>query len=126
MRTTSSGAAFAAASAAMVRGDDSTSTVHVLLADCLALLGADAAGVLIRLGEQEIELLAATSHEALQLELYQSQLYSGPCVEAIESGQVIDSAGEPQLLEHWPTSDARWPQPASSRSTPHPCVGTST
>ena len=58
MRTTSSGAAFAAASAAMVRGDDSTNTVHVLLADCLALLGADAAGVLIRLGEQEIELLA--------------------------------------------------------------------
>lgn len=102
MSTTSSGAAFAAASAAMVRGDDAASTVHVLLSDCVDLIGADIAGVLVRLGEREIELLAATSHEALELELYQSQLHSGPCVETIESGEAIEAAGEDELLHHWP------------------------
>ena len=102
MRSTSSGAAFAAANAAMVRGVDSASTVHVLLADCLALLGADTAGVLIRVGEQELELLAATSHQALELELYQSQLHSGPCVETIESGHVVSASGAAEIQERWP------------------------
>ena len=35
MRPTTSGAAFAAANAAMIQGVDGASTVHVLLADCL-------------------------------------------------------------------------------------------
>ncbi len=102
MKSTTSGAAFAAANAAMVRGVDGTSTVHVLLADCLALLGADAAGVLVRPSDQGLELLAATSHEAAHLELYQSQMHSGPCVETIETGQRIAAAGEDVLRDRWP------------------------
>jgi GAF domain-containing protein len=86
----------------MVRGVDGASTVHVLLADCLALLRADSAGVLVRVGEQEIELLAATSHQANQLELYQSQLDSGPCVETIETGHVVHAAGASELTDRWP------------------------
>jgi len=102
MSSTSSAAAFAAATAAMVRGVDGASTVHVLLADCLTLLGADSVGVLVRMGEQEIELLATTSHRANELELYQSQLDNGPCVETIETGHVVHAAGEAQLTDRWP------------------------
>ena len=65
---TTSGEAFAAANAAMVRGVDGASTVHVLLADCVELLGAATAGILVRVGDQHHELLASTSHEATALE----------------------------------------------------------
>ena len=50
MRSSTSGAAFAAANAAMIRGVHGASTVQVLLADCLELLGADTAGVLVQVG----------------------------------------------------------------------------
>src|SRR5215207_6896426 len=86
---TTSGQAFAAANAAMVRGVDGASTVHVLLSDCLELLGAETAGVLVRVGEQGLEMLAATSHRAAELELYQSQIHSGPCVEVIDVGHSV-------------------------------------
>lgn len=102
MKSTTSGAVFAAANSAMVRGVDGASTVHVLLADCLALLGADVAGVLVRPSDQGLELLAATSHEAVELELYQSQGRSGPCVESIESSRTVAAAGETELFERWP------------------------
>lgn len=102
MTSTTSGTAFATANAAMVRGDDGASTVHVLLADCLELLGADTAGVLVRVGERDVELLAATSHQAMELELYQSQLHSGPCVDTIEQARSIDAAGETELEARWP------------------------
>jgi GAF domain-containing protein len=101
MRSTTSGAAFAAANAAMIRGVDGASTVHVLLADCLGLLGADTAGVLVRVGDQGLELLAATSHHAVELELYQSQVHSGPCVETIECGHAL-AAGDGELHARWP------------------------
>ena len=99
---TTSGQAFAAANAAMVRGVDGASTVHVLLADCLELLGADTAGVLVRVGEQGLEMLAATSHRAAELELYQSQIHSGPCVEVMDVGHSVHAVGGPELTGRWP------------------------
>lgn len=102
MTSTTSGAAFATATAAMIRGTDGASTVHVLLADCLDLLDADTAGVLVRAGGSDIELLAATSHQARDLELYQSQSHSGPCIETIEHSRSVEAAGEADLLARWP------------------------
>lgn len=102
MRATTSGDAFAAASAAMIRGVDSASTVHVLLSDCLGLLGADTAGVLVGLGDQGLELLVATSHKSLELELYQVQLNDGPCVETIETGESVEESGRDALEDRWP------------------------
>jgi hypothetical protein len=104
MARATSGAAFAAANAAMIQGVDGASTVHVLLADCLGLLGADAAGVLVRV-DRGLELLAATSHRAIELELYQAQVLTGPCVETIESGLSIAAAGEAELAGRWPGLD---------------------
>lgn len=94
--------AFAAANAAMVRGVDGASTIHVLLADCAELLGAETAGVLVRSGEHGLEMLAATSHRSIELELYQSQLHSGPCVEAIEQGASASASGAGDVLARWP------------------------
>lgn len=101
MRPTTSGAAFAAANADMIQGIDGASTVHVLLADCLGLLSADAAGVLVRV-DHGLELLAATTHKAIELELHQVQVNDGPCIETIEIGATIFAAGAADLAERWP------------------------
>jgi transcriptional regulator with GAF, ATPase, and Fis domain len=101
MVATNSSEAFAAASAAMVRGVDAASTVHVLLADCIALLRADAAGILVRTGDEDLELLAATSHGSAELELHQAQVEDGPCIEAMKAGSVVSAAGD-EVLKRWP------------------------
>jgi GAF domain-containing protein len=101
MRPTTSGAAFAAANAAMIQGVDGASTVHVLLADCLRFLGADAAAVLVRV-DRGLELMAATSHRAIELELYQAQVHHGPCVETIETGETVVLSGAAELSRKWP------------------------
>jgi len=101
MRPTTSGAAFAAANAAMIQGVDGASTVHVLLADCLGFLGADAAAVLVRV-DRGLELMAATSHKASELELYQAQVHHGPCVETIETGESVALTGAAELSRKWP------------------------
>jgi hypothetical protein len=97
-----SGEVFAAASSAMVRGVDSASTVHVLLADCLTLMGADSAGVLLRIGDHGVDVLATTSHQAAELEVFQSQSRRGPCIESMESGDGVTVAGTDALVERWP------------------------
>ena len=102
MTSTTSGAAFATASAAMVRGTDAASTVHVLLADCLDLLDAGTAGILVRAEGSDIELLAATSHQATELELYQSQSHSGPCIDTIGHGHSVEATGESEVAARWP------------------------
>lgn len=99
MRPTTSGAAFAAANAAMIQGVDSASTLHVLLTDCLGLLGADTAGVLVRVG-RSLELMAATSHKTI--ELYQAQVHDGPCVETITTGESVETTGGAVLTGRWP------------------------
>lgn len=101
MRPITSGAAFAAAHAAMIQGVDSASTVHMLLADCLGLLDADTAGVLVRV-DRGLELMAATSHKTIELELYQAQVHDGPCVETIIEGESVEASGEAALSDRWP------------------------
>ncbi len=101
MRATTSGDAFAAAHAAMIRGVDGASVVHVLLADCLRLLGADSAGVLVRV-DGALELAAASSHQAIALELHQAHGQEGPCVETIETGDSVFASGSADLRTRWP------------------------
>jgi len=102
VKVNTSGEAFAAANAAMVRGVDGASTVHLLLADCVRLLGASTAGILVRVGDHQVEMLAATSHEATALELYQSQDGAGPCIEAIETARSVHVSGSADLVDRWP------------------------
>lgn len=101
MRAMSASQAFAAASAAMVSGVDASSTVHVLLADVVRLLGADTTGILVRGPGQGLELLAADSHQATQLELHQANSDSGPCFDVVKTGNQIDAVGADEVKQRW-------------------------
>lgn len=60
-----------------------------LLDDCAALTGGQAAGLLARGATGGLELVSATSHRAAELELYELQHETGPCVEAVQTGRVV-------------------------------------
>ena len=71
-----------------------------LMRDCLEVLPADAAAVLVLDAEGGLELLSASSHRAEELELLQIQHAAGPCVQAIEDNAVLDVRGA-ELVDRW-------------------------
>lgn len=103
MAATDSSHAFATASSAMVHGVDSASTLHVLVADCLHLLQADSAGILVRMEADDLEPLVSSSHLATHLETFQDQVQSGPCFDAIKTGQHVEASEASEIRDRWPT-----------------------
>ena len=71
-----------------------------LMQDCLMVLPADAAAVLVLDGEGGLEMLSASSHRAEELELLQIQLVAGPCVQVIDDNRMLRASGA-QLVERW-------------------------
>jgi len=92
--------AFAAAAARLTGPDDVAGSLISLLGDCVALMHVDAAGLLVHVPGEGLELLSTTSHAATVLELYELQNGHGPCIEAIERNVVV-SAGSSDLARRW-------------------------
>jgi hypothetical protein len=90
------------ATARLIEQTDVVGSLALLLADCLEVLDADAAGLLVGEPLHELELLSATSHRTSELELYQLLNGTGPCLEAITSAQHVTSSGAPDLTRRWP------------------------
>ena len=93
----------AAATAALVEEHDTVGTITQLLASCARAVGAHAAGLMLRNRDTgHLELLAATSHRASELELYQLHSEQGPCIEASETGQTVTVYGADRIATAWP------------------------
>ena len=43
----------------------------------------------------------ATSHRTAELELYQLQEDTGPCIEAVHSGEAVSAASPAEILDRW-------------------------
>lgn len=71
-----------------------------LMQDCLMVLPAEAAALLVLDGEGGLELLSASSHRAEELELLQVQRATGPCVQAIEDNRMLGASGA-ELSARW-------------------------
>lgn len=95
----------AASSEALVADGDVTDLLASIIDGAVEAMGAAAVGAVALLDNGELDVLAANSHRAAELDLYQAQHRSGPCVEAISSGAVV-SAGDLDAIE------ARWPEVA--------------
>ncbi|MCP2265384.1 GAF and ANTAR domain-containing protein [Promicromonospora thailandica] len=87
----------------LLRDHDVTGLLYRVVRDATRLTGSDAAGLLVRGPSGGPELLSATSHAAAELELHQSQVEEGPCVDVLATGAPIEVAGADTLLERWPT-----------------------
>jgi ANTAR domain/GAF domain len=102
MTRTSISEVLAGANAAMVAPDlDVTGALARLLAGVTASLPASAAAVLVA-AEGSLEVLAATSHRALDLEMHQAQVDEGPCLDALHTGAEVHAVGADDLVARWP------------------------
>ena len=97
--------AVAAATAALVSPHDVIGTVAQLLQSAAGSVGSTAAGLILRrLGQDQLQLLAATSHRAEELEAYQAQHEEGPCFDAVETGVPVRANGRLELAARWPVA----------------------
>ena len=92
--------AYADAAQRLAGRTDVLGNTVALLQDAAALLGGEAAGLLVRRPDGALELVACTSHRARELELYERQERRGPCAEAISSGRLV-TAGPDELGARW-------------------------
>ena len=82
---------------------DAVDLLTQLTGDCARLLDVASAGLLLADARGELHVLAATSDEIQDLELFQAQRDEGPCRDCYH-------AGEPISVEDLRAEEARWPQ----------------
>ena len=73
-----------------------------LTQQCADLLDVASAGFLLADPLRKLRLLAATSEQTRELELFQLQADEGPCVDCYTSGQPVSVADLQNATERWP------------------------
>ena len=86
----------------LVREHETTDVFSRLVSDCREQLDAGAAALLLSTPHRGLELLSATSHRAAELELYQAQQRSGPCVDVVRTGEPLAAVGADEIVSRWP------------------------
>lgn len=103
MNPRTAAAALASATAALVTEHDTLDVLARLMRDCAEVVRVDSVGLVVTTGEGGLELLASTSHEAAELEIFQVAQDEGPCVESIRTGTVITAHGHDHAIpRRWP------------------------
>ncbi len=69
---------------------------------CAELLDIEAAGILLADPLHRLRLLAATSEQAHELELFQLQADQGPCMDCYATGQAVSVADLKAATQRWP------------------------
>jgi hypothetical protein len=69
---------------------------------CAQLLDIESAGILLADPLERLRLLAATSEQTRDLELFQLQADQGPCVDCYATGQPVSVADLAAATEKWP------------------------
>lgn len=88
---------------ALVAEHDTLDVLTHLVDDCARAVSADAVGLVVSTGAEDLELLAATSHRTAELEIFQVEQTDGPCIDCIRTGQLTSATGREELRSRWPT-----------------------
>ena len=89
----------------LVADFDVIDVLHELTSDCVALLGTDAAGLLLSDQRGNLRVASASSETANLVELFQIQADQGPCRDSFHSGAPVNV---PDLDDA--TATGRWPE----------------
>ncbi|MEN5075057.1 GAF and ANTAR domain-containing protein [Isoptericola cucumis] len=90
------------AAGTLLHDHDVADLVLRLTQDAMRFAGGDAAGVLVRTATR-FEVLSATSHAASHLELFQTQQQEGPCIDVLDTRQLVAVTGDEAIVARWPT-----------------------
>jgi len=109
----------ASTSAALVRPYDVVGTTTRLLIAAADATGATSGGLILRRpGEEHVNLLAATSHGAQELEAFQVQVGQGPCFQAVETGEPATALSGAEMSRQWPVLANAFAQYGSAHASP--------
>ncbi len=82
-------AAFVKLTDTLVGKYDVLDVLHTLVEECVELLDATAAGLLLADPSGELQVVASTSEESYLVEVLQQQAGAGPCVDCYLTGKVV-------------------------------------
>jgi len=102
MDTQRAALALARASEALVLDHDTAGFLANVLNSCQEVLTSDTSGILSAPTGQPLQLLAASSHTSAELELHQSQIDEGPCVDARNDNAAVSASGDDEIRARWP------------------------
>ena len=91
------------ATSALVAEHDTIDVLARLMRDCQEVVPADAVGLVVATAGGELELLASTSHQTAELEIFQVAQDDGPCVESFQTGALVTACGNEAMVRRWPT-----------------------
>ena len=94
--------AFVALADTLVDDYDIIDLLDQLVAHCVALLAADAAGILLADPREQLRPVAASSEDAKTMELLQLQSAEGPCLEAYRTATQVRVPDLSQAADRWP------------------------
>lgn len=77
-----------------------------LVTECVGLLGADAAGILLINQHRVLELVASSDEASRLMEVFQLESHSGPCVDAVQTGEPVLITNLEALRRRWPAFGA--------------------
>ena len=94
--------AFVAMAGDLVAGSDVPELLNRLTADCARLLDVTSAGLLLADRRGALHVVAASSHDAADLEAFQSQRAEGPCHDTYLDGRPVLVPDVAAQAERWP------------------------
>jgi transcriptional regulator with GAF, ATPase, and Fis domain len=94
--------------------------LHTLVERTVALLDADAGGIMLADQRGGLEVVAASSHEVRLVELFELQNDEGPCLEAFRTGEAVTRNDLAEMRASWPSFTPRLEQAgfASAQAVP--------
>ena len=108
--------AFVALADTLVDDYDIIDMLDRLVAHIVALLAADAAGILLADTRQNLRVVAASSEDAQLMELLQLQNEQGPCLDCYRTGAAVAVPDLAEAADRWPAFAAATDQAGAFRS----------
>lgn len=93
---------FVALADSLVDDFDVVELLDKLVADCVDLLDVSAAGILLLNLDGHLEVVASSDETSHLMEVFQLESHSGPCVDAVRSGEAVIFTDVAQLAVQWP------------------------
>lgn len=93
---------FVTLASSLANGYDVVDLLDELTTDCARLLDVASAGLLLADARGVLHIMAASSEQTRQLEVFQLQRDEGPCLECYREGTVVSVANLDEATDRWP------------------------